>query len=221
MPGLPAPGARELLRASGTAGSSGGARARAGAALPRESLRPLWKRQSPGSPQPLAPLSPPTPRSAARVWPLARCRFASGLWAASSPGRGERFSRVKLKDYPSSVQEGNPLLFAHRLFLFPYRLTFKSLPQISLSPSRQDFATCAAVTLAFYLLFLLALGFFFPFFSPVIAHSPRPATTGRVLPLARGARPGPPRAGHGPSGGQRRSAPASPSLPPPGRQRMA
>lgn len=133
MPGLPAPGARELLRASGTAGSSGGARARAGAALPRESLRPLWKRQSPGSPQPLAPLSPPTPRSAARVWPLARCRFASGLWAASSPGRGERFSRVKLKDYPSSVQEGNPLLFAHRLFLFPCRLTFKSLPQISLS----------------------------------------------------------------------------------------
>lgn len=64
--------------------------------------------------------------------------------------------------------------------LFPSRLTFKFLPQVSLSPSRQDFATSAAVPLAFICLFFKPCALLI--FSPsVVSHSSQSARTGRTL----------------------------------------
>lgn len=195
MPWLPAPGARELLRPGGTAGQARGCPSFPGGGSGRSA-----RGESPVFPQPPAPFIASNTRSAARLWPLARSRFASGLRAAS----GALFL-CKTQGLSPQRSGGKSSPFRSSSFSLPKQAYVPVSPaglSLALPAGLRNFCRWPLI----YLFFSPGLYFIFP---PVISHSPQSTRTGRLLPFAQ-------QAGHGPSGGQRRSAPASPSLAPPG-----
>lgn len=106
MPWLPAAGARELLR-----GSAGQGRA----ALPRESLRQLWKRQSSRfSPRPPS-VSPPTLPG---FGPLLGARSLQGFGQPPLPAGGSAF--------PAESSRTSPAAFRRETLSFSLVLFFSS-----------------------------------------------------------------------------------------------